>query len=98
MAKKSKRAKRRKPKSAPPAPQGDVEALAAWAKAHPTEFYQLYADMASEEEEVAASRAQELVDFLQDVALGKRKATEQEITEAAEKLEQYLRDAEPDDE
>jgi hypothetical protein len=40
------------------------------------------------------SRADELVDFLQDVALGKRKATEQQIDDAQEELNQLLPDAE----
>ena len=45
------------------------------------------------------SRAEELLDFLQDVALGKRKASEREIGDAIKELRAHLPDAEnPEDE
>jgi hypothetical protein len=36
------------------------------------------------------ARAEELVDFLQDVALGKRQATDKEIEDATKELDKYL--------
>jgi hypothetical protein len=36
------------------------------------------------------SRPEELVEFLQDVGLGKRKATEREVEVACKELDQYL--------
>jgi len=44
-------------------------------------------------------RSEELLDFLQDVALGKRKASEREIGDAIKELRAHLPDAEnPEDE
>lgn len=40
------------------------------------------------------SRADELIDFLQDVGLGKRDATEQEVEDAQKELDNLLLDAE----
>jgi hypothetical protein len=42
------------------------------------------------------SRASELVDFLQDVALGKIEAGDPEVTAAAEELSKYLPDLDPE--
>lgn len=39
------------------------------------------------------ARAEELVDFIQDVALGKRKATAKETEDAMAELNKYLPDA-----
>ena len=38
------------------------------------------------------ARAEELVEFVQDVALGKKKATEKEINDAMAELSKYLPD------
>lgn len=94
--------------SAPPPPVHDVEALTAWAKAYPTEFYRLYAELAADDDSsdaanlqgAATRRTAELVDFLQDVTLGKREATDGEVDAASEELDRYLPalpDVDPDD-
>ncbi|MGB7603213.1 MAG: hypothetical protein WBM24_23120 [Candidatus Sulfotelmatobacter sp.] len=43
------------------------------------------------------ARASELVDFLQDVALGKRKATDAEVDQAQKEFDKLLPDAEADE-
>jgi hypothetical protein len=48
---------------------------------------------AASPEDAATARAIELVDFLEDVALGKRKATELEVAEAQKDLRHLLSDA-----
>jgi hypothetical protein len=42
------------------------------------------------------SRAEFLVEFLQDVALGKRTATARDVNEAKDELDKYLPDPEPE--
>jgi hypothetical protein len=47
------------------------------------------------EDNSGLTRAEQLIDFLQDVALGKRAATEREVYEAKVELDQYLPDLPP---